>query len=105
MATEAVKTAKDKDTGSKKALEKILSNEKYIGDVRIVKPQGRRKGDPAASGGYLITDAHPAIIPRDVFTAVQEERKRRSNVVKDESGTHRKKSRYSASRDAQNDFE
>lgn len=36
------------------------------------------------------TDAHPAIIQRDVFAAVQAERKKRSNVVIDETGTRRK---------------
>ena len=59
-----------------------------------------RKGDNATDGGYLITDAYPAIVSRETFAAVQEERKRRSNMVTNETGTHRKGTRYSAKRDA-----
>ena len=73
----------------------MLTNKKYAGDVRIAKPQGNRKGNIAVTGGYLLTDAHPSIIQRDVFADVQAERKRRSNVVSDELGTHRKATRYS----------
>ena len=76
-----------------------LRNEKYVGDVRVAKPQGQRKGKNEISGGYLATDNHPAIIPREIFTAVQEEKRRRSNIVVDETGRHRKKSRYSSSKE------
>ena len=100
LAAEGVKTAKGKDTWSKLAIEKLLTNEKYMGDVRIAKPQGKRKGTIEGTGGYLLTDAHPAIIQRDVFAAVQAERKKRSNVVIDETGAHRKATRYSAMRDS-----
>ena len=44
LAAEGVETAKGKDTWSKLAIEKMLTNEKYMGDVRIAKPQGKRKG-------------------------------------------------------------
>ena len=76
LAAEGIKTAKRKDTWSKLAIEKMLSNEKYVGDVRVAKPQGQRKGKIEISGGYLATDNHPAIIPREIFTAVQEEKRR-----------------------------
>jgi len=99
LAAEGIKTAKRKDTWSKLAIEKMLSNEKYVGDVRVAKPQGQRKGKIEISGGYLATDNHPAIIPREIFTAVQEEKRRRSNIVVDETGRHRKKSRYSSSKE------
>ena len=32
-----------------------------MGDVRIAKPQGKRKGRIDVTGGYLLTDAHPAL--------------------------------------------
>ena len=99
LAAEGIKTAKGKDKWSKLAIEKMLSNEKYIGDIRVAKPQGRRKGDFERDGGYYISDAHPAIILRDVFEAVQEEKKRRSNIIVDETGTHRKTTRYSYKRE------
>ena len=97
LAAEGIKTAKGKDNWSKLAIEKMLANEKYVGDVRVAKPQGKRKGDIEVTGGYLISDSHPGIISREVFSAVQEERERRSNVVTDETGTHRKATRYSTS--------
>ena len=46
-------------------------NEKYVGNVRIAKPQGNRKGNIAVTGDYLLTDAYPSIIQRDVFADVQ----------------------------------
>ena len=44
----------------------------------------------------MATDFFPAIVSEDMFNAVQEERKRRSNIVTDETGTHRKKEKYSS---------
>lgn len=102
LAAEGIKTAKGKDTWSKLAIEKMLSNEKYVGDVRVAKPQGQRKGKIEVSGGYLATDNHPAIIPREVFAAVQEEKQRRSNTIIDENGKHRKETRYSAPKEIAN---
>ena len=80
----------------------IRKNEKYIGDVRVAKPQGQRKGRIEVSGGYLLTDNHPAIIPREIFSEVQKEKQRRSNIAIDENGKHRKETRYSAAKDITN---
>ena len=102
LAAEGIKTAKGKEIWSKLAIEKMLANEKYIGDVRVAKPQGQRKGRIEVSGGYLVTDNHPPIIPREIFTAVQKEKQRRSNIVIDENGKHRKETRYSAAKDITN---
>ena len=70
-----------------------------MGDVRIAKPQGNRKGNIAVTGRYLLTNAHTAMIQQDIFADAQAGRKRRSNVVSDELGTHRNAARYSAMRD------
>ena len=45
---------------------------------------------------YIATDSHPKIITREQFDQVQEERKRRSNIVVDETSAHRKSKKYSA---------
>ena len=46
---------------------------------------------------YKFTEAHPSIIPTKLFNKVQEERKRRSNVIEDENGNkHRKETKYSS---------
>lgn len=68
----------------------------------MAKPQGQRKGRIEVSGGYLLTDNHPAIIPREIFSAVQKEKQRRINIVIDENGKHRKETRYSAAKDITN---
>lgn len=59
------------------------ANEKYTGDVLLLKSG---KSDV----NYLASDNNPAIISKEVFEAVQIEKGRRSNVVKDESGSNRK---------------
>lgn len=45
---------------------------------------------------YLSEDNNPAIISKEVFEAVQVEKRRRSNVVTDDVGTHRSSKRYSS---------
>lgn len=45
---------------------------------------------------FLLNDDHLPIISKEVFDAVQEEKARRSNIVTDESGKHRKDTRYSS---------
>ncbi|MDO4302029.1 MAG: recombinase family protein [Clostridia bacterium] len=67
----------------------ILSNEKYTGDARILK-----SGNGEVH--YLSSDNNPAIISKEVFEAVQIEKKRRSNVVKDADGKKRKSEKYSS---------
>lgn len=92
-----------KEAWSKRSIELMLSNKKYTGDVVILK----KYADTvlATSEGehisYLATASHPAIISSEVFAQVQMERTRRSNVVIDENGSHRKSSKYSSKKSAQ----
>ena len=68
----------------------MLSNEKYTGDVRLLK-SGKSEVQ------YLSSDNNPAIISKEAFEAVQIGKKRRSNMKKDENGTaKRKDSKYSS---------
>lgn len=69
----------------------MLSNEKYTGDVRLLK-SGKSEVHYLASGN------NPAIISKETFEAVQMEKVRRSNVVKDEDGSKRKNEKYSSKR-------
>lgn len=82
-------------TGKKKWCKRIidvmLSNEKYTGNVKLLKLS---KSDVH----YLSSDNNPAIISKEIFEAVQIEKKRRSNVVKDENGSNRKSEKYSSKR-------
>ena len=60
----------------------MLSNEKYTGNVKLLK-SGNSKVH------YLSSDNNPVIITKEVFEAVQMEKKRRSNVVKSECGSQK----------------
>ena len=66
-----------------------------LADIYIVTPERKRIINPDEDR-YMISDFVPAIISAEMFKAVQEERQRRSNIVTDETGTHRKKVRYSS---------
>lgn len=67
----------------------MLSNEKYTGDVRLLK-SGKSEVQ------YLSSDNNPAIISKEAFEAVQIEKNRRSNVTRDENGSRRKDKKYSS---------
>ena len=79
-------------TGGKKykwhfsTVEGILKNEKYIGDALLQKTvtkdfmQKTRKKNDGSAPQYYVTNGHEAIIPRDVYTEVQEEFIRRNSI-------------------------
>ncbi len=75
----------------KRTIDVMLSNEKYTGNVRLLK-SGKSEVQ------YLSSDNNPAIISKEVFEAVQIEKARRNNVVKDENGTAKRKSEKYSSR-------
>ena len=105
-----VKTATGKDKWSKNTLDKMLSNEKYCGDVVLFKSYSfvqlspvkikRRKENKGEVERYMCVSNHPAIIPKDTFEAVQAEKARRSNVEITDNGTKRRGTHYSKKRDA-----
>ncbi len=78
-----------KENWSKRSIENLLCNEKYIGTVTLL---------DSATGQYeyQIKDNHPPIITENEFRAVQKEKNRRSNVVRDENVTHRSSKKYSS---------
>lgn len=68
----------------------MLSNEKYIGSVRLF-------DEKKSEVQYLASDNHPAIITEDIFSAVLKEKANRSNVTVDENGQRvRKSTKYSS---------
>ncbi|MCT7670578.1 MAG: recombinase family protein [Lactobacillus iners] len=66
-----------------------MSNEKYIGI--LVVNAGGKEGQI-----YKLNNFHPAIISKEMFDAVQEEKHKRSNVVVDDNGIHRNTTKYSS---------
>lgn len=80
-----------KEKWCKRTIDVMLSNEKYTGNVRLLK-----SGNSEVH--YLASDNNPAIISKEVFEAVQMEKGRRSNVVKNENVVKRKREKYSSKR-------
>ena len=78
-----------KETWSKRAIEKMLENEKYTGTVTLL--------DSATQEyEYQMKECHPPIITESEFRAIQEEKKRRSNIVINGEGKHRSGKKYSS---------
>ena len=78
-----------KEKWSKRAIEKMLENEKYTGTVTLL-------DSSTQDYEYQIKDNHPPIITENEFRSVQEEKKKRSNIVTDDDGTHRRSKKYSS---------
>lgn len=86
----------------KRSIDTMLSNEKYCGDVLVVKTymlpnhEGKRTRNKGERQQYLAIGNHPAIISREQFKAVQEEKTRRSNIELSNGTSKRKPSKYSS---------
>ena len=87
----------------KRSIENILANEKYSGDVLVFKtycegfPESKRKTNTDGKHEqYISISNNPMIISKETFKAANEERNRRSNVIKSETGNNRKSTRYSS---------
>ncbi len=84
-----IKSPTGKDKWSKRTIDVMLSNEKYIGTVRLL---NRWEYDVH----YVSENNNPAIISKEKFQAVQIEKSRRSNVIKDGDEKRRKSTKYSS---------
>ncbi len=75
-----IKTVTGKDTWSTSTIDRILSNEKYVGDVLMQKSftedflTGKRKKNEGELDMFFIENDHEAIVSREVFEAVQEQK-------------------------------
>lgn len=84
-----IKTPTGKEKWNKRTIDVMLSNEKYIGVVRLLNAGENQEH-------YVSENNHPAIVSKEQFEAVQIEKKNRSNVVKTEDGVKRKSRKYSS---------
>lgn len=72
-----IKTVTGKDVWSTSTIDRILSNEKYVGDVLMQKSftedflTGKRKKNEGEIAMYFIESDHEAIVSREVFETVQ----------------------------------
>lgn len=96
-----------KESWPMRTIDMVLSNEKYTGDIVLFKtvvinyPYSVRRNNKGAPlhEQFCMTNGVEAIILKETFSAVQTEKKRRSNIVIDESGSkQRTGKKYSAKR-------
>lgn len=86
-----IKSPTGKDNWPKRSIEEMLSNEKYIG-IAVVNVDGEE------GQVYKLNNSHPAIISKEMFDVVQEEKMKRSNVELTDDGIRRKSRKYSSKR-------
>ena len=102
LQKEAIKSPTGKDVWSKKTIENILTNEKYIGNVLLYKtysrefPNNKRIKNNGEHDQYGANNNHPPIIDEEIFEKVQSERLRRSNIEITSEGKKRKSRKYSS---------
>ena len=91
-----------KDKWSKGTVDNIIKNEKYIGDVLVVKTYiepyslGKRKTNRGDQMQCQVSNHHDPIITREIFQGVQEERARRTNVSYEDGRPKRKNVKFSS---------
>lgn len=85
LEEKGARTSNGKSAWSKENIKRMLTNEKYVGDVIYQKTfrtdclSKRTKINRGERAKYLVSNNHPAIIDRDLFNTVQAEMARRSN--------------------------
>lgn len=87
LEKQGIKSPKGKEKWCKRTIDVMLSNEKYIGNVRLL---DNGKHDLC----YLSEENNPAIISKETFQADQIEKQHRSNVIEGEEGSKRKNKKY-----------
>lgn len=89
-----IKSPTGKDNWPKRTVAEMLSNEKYIG-IAVVNVDGEE------GQVYKLNNAHQAIISKEIFDAVQEEKIQRSNLDVSENGVLQRKSKKYSSKKKQ----
>ena len=100
LMADGIKTATGKEVWHDSVVQKMLRNEKYIGDAILQKTYiadlftKEKRLNNGVLPKYYIHDCHPAIIDRDTFQKVQEEMARRSSLRKTSSKTKTELGKY-----------
>lgn len=81
-----------KEKWCKRTIDVMISNEKYTGNVKLMK---YRNSDVQ----YLTEDNNPAIISKKIFEIVQVEKAKRSSIVEGNDDRKRKNTKYSSKRE------
>ena len=85
LESKGIRTATGKQEWTTQAVQRILQNEKYMGDVLLQKTyvadflEGKSRKNNGELPQYYIENNHPAIVSREMFQRVQEEIARRKS--------------------------
>ena len=92
LTSEGIPTVTGLKVWQPTVIHKMLSNEKYMGDALLQKTytvdflMKKRVKNKGIVPQYYIEGNHEAIIPRELFYKVQEEKARRANIYRQEPG-------------------
>ena len=89
LENQEIKSPTGQDKWCKRTIDVLLSNEKYVGRARLL-------DSVSVDVEYLIEENNPPIISTSAFNRVQEEKKKRSNVIKNEDEAIRKDKKCSS---------
>lgn len=99
-----IKSPTGKDQWSKRTIDTMLANEKYTGDVIVLKsytedyPESKRRLNTGQKALYQALNIAPVIITKEQFQEVAAEKERRSNIIRTDAGRRRKSTHYSMRR-------
>ena len=102
LIAKGIKSSKGKEIWSTDAINRLLKNEKYQGDLLLQKTyktdciSKKTKTNRGELPKYLVSNNHPAIIPREKFNLVQMEMARRGSKHKKSSVAITEQGKYSA---------
>jgi hypothetical protein len=97
-----IRTVTGKQKWSTSVIDKMLSNEKYMGDSLLQKTYTvdyltkKRVKNNGIVPQYYVEDSHEAIIPKPLFYRVQEEKARRSELYKGANKKGKSTAKYSS---------
>lgn len=83
LAKRKIPSPTGKARWNSEAIAKLLSNEKYVGDVvlgKTVSRDGSQVKNWNDKSKVCLVDHHPALVSKDTFERVREEKKRRSRT-------------------------
>lgn len=99
LADQKIMSPSGKDKWSRKVIDTLLSNEKYIGEVLLQKTvvqNGQQIKNTDTNLQFLLAGHHPTIVSKELFEEAQAEKARRSNLVETEQGSQRKATKYNS---------
>ena len=100
LTADGLKTVRGGDVWRDSVIQRILQNEKYMGDALLQKTFSedlftrRRIKNDGQLPKYYVHDCHPAIIDRETFQKVQEEIARRSSIRRTSDRTKTELGKY-----------